>query len=237
MRTVFSLLRACVPAMFLCFTAGSASAVPVTATLTADNHYALYYGNADGSGMTFVGMNEIGAGGDPGEFNWSLPETFTFETDADYIYIVAWSDDVVAQGLIGQFNIASGLFVTGTNGWEVAIADEDLDDGSPAPATGVLSSFVFGATWGNVTNSLPNGAAPWGTVPGVATSAAWIWGGELIGGGLGGREYQVFRFRPAGEEIPEPASVALLLTGLLALAVQKRRSCGAHGARSARSAD
>ena len=37
-----------------------ASAATIRGTLTADNHYGLYYGQADGSGLTFVGRNEKG---------------------------------------------------------------------------------------------------------------------------------------------------------------------------------
>ena len=35
----------------------------VEASFTADNHYALYYGDAHGSGLTFVGRNEPGPAG------------------------------------------------------------------------------------------------------------------------------------------------------------------------------
>ncbi len=38
----------------------------VQASFTADNHYALYYGDADGSQLTFVGRNEPGPSGNPG---------------------------------------------------------------------------------------------------------------------------------------------------------------------------
>ena len=38
----------------------------VQASFTADNHSALYYGDADGSQLTFVGRNEPGPSGNPG---------------------------------------------------------------------------------------------------------------------------------------------------------------------------
>ena len=40
-----------------------AIAASMTATLTADNHYALFTGNASGTEWGFVGRNEKGAGG------------------------------------------------------------------------------------------------------------------------------------------------------------------------------
>ena len=95
--------------------AGSAQAV-TTATFTADNHYGLYaeYGGV----IDFVGANESGAAGSSGGYNWSQAETFTFATP-DTVYIAAWSDDVVAQGLIGQFVFDGREVLTGDEGWEV----------------------------------------------------------------------------------------------------------------------
>src|SRR5262245_64070490 len=81
------------------------STLGVTATLTADNHYALYAGQADGSQLTLLGTNELGPGGAPGAFNWSLPETWTFSVgEGDYIYVLAW-DDGGAQMWTGQFTL------------------------------------------------------------------------------------------------------------------------------------
>jgi hypothetical protein len=52
----------------------TADAATITATVTADNHYALYYGTQ--SNLTFVGRNEKGSSGNPGDVNWSVPVTF-----------------------------------------------------------------------------------------------------------------------------------------------------------------
>ena len=81
--------------------AGTAQA-ETTATFTADNHYAIY-GEYDGT-LELIGSNESGASGSPGAYNWSLAETFTFDTP-DTVYIAAWSDDRVAQGLLGQLTV------------------------------------------------------------------------------------------------------------------------------------
>ena len=129
-----------VAAFFAALLIPSASyAVPVTATFTADNHYAIYYGAVDGSTMTFVGRNELDAAGSPGEFNWSLPETFNFDAaDGDYVYLAAWSDDVEAQGLLGQITTPAGTYYTNTADWEVAYAFSDIDDGGAAPTTAAM---------------------------------------------------------------------------------------------------
>ncbi len=62
----------------------------VEASFTADNHYALYYGDANGSGLTFVGRNEPGPAGNPGTWNWSKPESFAFDAPAgSHLFLVA----------------------------------------------------------------------------------------------------------------------------------------------------
>src|SRR5579862_2644107 len=94
-------------ALFASATPSFATPVTVNATVTADNHYALFYGI--GNNLNFVGRNELGGDGNPGTYNWSLPEQFSFTADTgEYLYIIAWSDDSVAQGLIGQFQLSNG---------------------------------------------------------------------------------------------------------------------------------
>lgn len=110
-----------------------AIAATMTATLTADNHYALFTGNKSGTEWNFIGRNEKGSRGiaqsefvynadgsyNPtyignnvisgdvargGKDNWSMPETWTYDINKnDYLYVVAWDDGLVAQSWIGQF--------------------------------------------------------------------------------------------------------------------------------------
>ena len=58
---------------------GAARSLSITAHLTADNHYALYHGNADASDLTLVGRNEVGYAGSTGGAPWNVPETWTFD--------------------------------------------------------------------------------------------------------------------------------------------------------------
>lgn len=86
--------------------ATQASAYNLSATITADNHYALYLGAAGGTNLRFIGRNELGAGGSPGTYNWSEAESWNATYGAgDYIYLVGWSDNSVAQGWIGEFQL------------------------------------------------------------------------------------------------------------------------------------
>lgn len=76
--------------------AKAGNVVSVNGTITADNHYALYYGSNNGSSLTFVGQNESGFGGSPGNYNWSVAENWNFTmNEGDYIYIAAWSDNAL----------------------------------------------------------------------------------------------------------------------------------------------
>ncbi|MEO1391201.1 MAG: hypothetical protein AAFV85_28045 [Cyanobacteria bacterium J06634_6] len=118
------------------FVAGAsqqALAASMTATLTADNHYALFTGNEAGTEWGFIGRNEKGAKGiaqkdfirnsdgsynstfigdgvtsgdvaQAGTYNWSMTETWTYEVeDGDYLYVTVWDDRSVNEGWIGQF--------------------------------------------------------------------------------------------------------------------------------------
>ena len=92
--------------------ASAALAISMTATVTADNHYALYLGTKS-SITSYIGRNELGSSGDPGTYNWSQPETFTFAINpGDYIYVAGWSDDSTAQGWIGQFVSSAGTILS-----------------------------------------------------------------------------------------------------------------------------
>src|SRR5262245_8683989 len=89
----------------------SSYAVPFTATITADNHYAFYYGTD--AGLTYVGRNELGDAGNPGAYNWSLPETFADIDipDGQYLYIVAWNSGG-PQAWLGQFVSANSTILS-----------------------------------------------------------------------------------------------------------------------------
>ncbi len=210
--------------MIFIFILGSvtrAYAINIEATITADNHYGLYFGAVNGSFATFVGRNELDSGGSPGSYNWSLAESFTFDiTAGDYIYVVAWSDDGTAQGLIGQFVIpdVGTTILTNTLDWEVYLTFNDLDDGSPAPTESELASEISGASWNIVSDYIDHGSSPWGYIPGISSEADWIWGSALTPGSDYG-EYQIFRTKV----VPEPATVLLLGLGCLALRKKRRR--------------
>lgn len=210
-----------------------AAAATVTATLTADNYYAMYLGTSTGNDMRFIGRNELGRSGNPGTYNWSLAETWTFDPRAtDYLYIAAWSDNSIAQGWIGQFTYTGGQFLTNlTDGWQVFLTNNDLGDNSPAPTASALSGIVSAAVWNNVQYALNHGVSPWGKIPGIADSAKWIWGTpDMTNRGSGAGEVQLFRRPLTGitpAPVPLPAPMLLLGSALAVIPLVRRRPVSA----------
>jgi len=196
----------------------NAFAIPVTATVTADNHYAIFSGT-DAS-LTYRGTNESGALGSPGTYNWSEAETWTFDVPTgEYIYVVGWSDNSVAQGWKGQFVTSSGTIYSDSS-WQYLLsstAANDLGDGSlPPSASDVTSTIIANQPW--LTGVNTNAYSAWGSVVGLESSTAqWIWGSSMFpGSGTG--EYQVFR-----HAVPEPTTMLLLGIGLIGLARIRRK--------------
>lgn len=215
--------------------AGSVYALQVDATLTADNHYALYTGNEDGSGLTLHVQDSVQAGD---TYAWETPETTTFTmTNDQYVYVVGWSDDDVAQGWLGQFTSSFGTQYSNVTDWEFIATNDSgpwdtAGDWSVAEETD-LAAYISNATttssWLNIDPawSVPNGGYPWGgstgaLVSGIDAAADWIWGGDLVGGADYG-EYLVFRTKLSGNEVPEPGTMLLMGLGLAGIAGFRRK--------------
>lgn len=204
--------------------AATANADLINATVTADNHYALYTGST--SSVSFVGRNEMGASGSPGTYNWSRAESWSF-TGGAFIYIVAWSDDHVAQGLLAQIAGVSDTYNSGDSRWEVYPTFVARGDGSAAPTNAELEGHLATADAGNLWQ-VPhvggnNGIAPWGTIAGIAGNIPWMWvqnpgQPNALVGGSGYGETLVFRMA-----VPAPGAAALLGLGSVSMMRRKRR--------------
>lgn len=206
--------------------ASAATAATVTATITADNHYALYTGAQDGSLLATVGGNELGSGGAPGRYNWSRAETFLFTTDQPFVYLAAWSDDRVAQGALAELTIDDLTLLSGDAQWTVFATGINRDDNDPYPAEAEMAVQIARANaagWDPVDVGGENGVAPWGTISEISPSARWMWLGapdrpNAFGPGYDHDEYLIFR-----AAVPEPSSLVLLIVGGIVSARAVRR--------------
>ncbi len=203
-----------------------------TIHITVDNQYDVYFGDATAT--------DFHAGGDT---NWTDTETWTAlgRDPTDFLYVSTASDHAVAQGFLAEFiNTTAGATIkTGDADWDVFPAGKYLSliDGSwpnpwpPSlmPTQAQVDAAIAYATANNLwtdTTTAPgynNGASPlpWGTRPGIAGDADWIWYDSGTGtsspypapfDGYNHDEFLIFRV----PNVPEPSCAVLLLAGLLA---------------------
>lgn len=213
--------------------AASASADPIlvnppnrntTAVVTADNHYAIYTGID--TNITLIGRNELGASGSVGTYNWSRPETWSFIA-SDFLYLAAWSDDAVAQGLLAQITVGGLSYHSGDSRWQVYKTGQNKGDNSPAPTADEVEVQVgianAGKFWSAPYVGGNNGISPWSTISGIATNIPWMWANSasksnpLIGGSAEG-EYLLFRMA-----VPTSGTAAVFGLGLI-FAARRRRA-------------
>ncbi|MGH7241980.1 MAG: PEP-CTERM sorting domain-containing protein [Phycisphaerales bacterium] len=203
---------------------GVASAEMLDIKITADNHYALY--TSAGGLFTYHGGNELGSGGSPGDYNWSLPETYSFDS-GDRLFIAAWSDDSVAQGVLAQvFDQYQSALHSGNPAWEVYRTNINRGDGDAHPAIEEIAGHVLTADTLNLWESTyigeENGVGPWGTIPEIASNARWMWwnnpdAADPLRGGTSAGEMLIFSM-----QIPTPGALSLAGLGGLCLARRRR---------------
>jgi hypothetical protein len=162
--------------------AGAAQADQWRMSLTADNQFALYVGDAAQTNA-YVGAANY----------WGFTYAFTFPggPGTDVVYVVSASDRAGAQGLIGAFTNESvnRTILTGAD-WEVfpagayAATNPNWPSEWPAnvmPTRAQVDAAIAYGTGNHLwvpavtVPGYTNGVAPWGTRPDIPAAAAWIW--------------------------------------------------------------
>ncbi|MEA5621292.1 hypothetical protein VB711_26155 [Cronbergia sp. UHCC 0137] len=219
-----------------------AIAASITSTVTADNHYGLFYGNKDGSVLNFVGRNELGSGGSQGGYNWSNPETWNFNVNrGDYLYMVVWDDQSVDESWIGQFEFATGqTLLSKASDWEYMISENsnpftragqipvnERDSGhlsgrfeGNVPKAPELAYEIQSGNWVNAQRRGANGISPWGVIPNIDLAADFLnvtTADSQARGSSANTDYTIFRTRYSidrlvPEAIPEPTSLLAIFS-------------------------
>jgi hypothetical protein len=183
---------------------GLASASNSSATLTADNEYWLYSGNATGSNLQLIGHGA----------NWPTANSYSFDVTAgDYLYVMAldWGQPHAWQGL---FNTPSGTVYTNDASW-VAYTTSN---------TTVNAAVISGATWSSLTTELPATSGPWGNVVGDV-NAKWIWNSGIYSGDTAVLFRSATSVDPTSP-VPESDTAAMMVAGLAVLGAMVRRRQG-----------
>lgn len=111
------------------FSRAPSGPVAMHATFTADNHFALYLGPADGTDLRFVGRDTQG--------DWTSSETFALTVEpGDHLFAAAWEDRGDAgstQMLIGEvWHDDRRVLVTSADTLEVQLGPDDANPGNTA---------------------------------------------------------------------------------------------------------
>ncbi len=147
-----------------------------------DNWASVWTGNFAGTALTLRSANPtVGPGGGAAFAN--------FQTADDYLYIAAWSDDAIQQGLLAQVSIdGQTILPDSANAWEVFASGIDLDNAASAPTPATLATQIglantgggasFGwrvPAFGGLNNFTFPPGNPWVTVAGINTLCRWMW--------------------------------------------------------------
>jgi len=122
----------------------------IEVVITADNAYGFAYGTVDAIAKFFGGIENTTAGQ---IFNCGEgPELYTVPAadanDASYLYIIAWDDSAVSNGVLARFRRKEGgggfgedVF-TGTKGWQACATGLKYTIGSKGPDLATINTYI-----------------------------------------------------------------------------------------------
>lgn len=97
-------------------------------------------------------------------------------TAADFVYVVAWSDDAVTQGVLGEIQTRDRIVHSGDDGWSVCATGRNYNTGSGGPPESELNEWLRRCNGGD---------SPSGGWVGVTSSGPSLAIGETNGGSEG----------------------------------------------------
>ncbi len=143
--------------------------------VTADNFYAVYTGTSSAA----TTLHFFGA--------WPqviAPVSITPAAGNDFVYVVAWDDGRVFQGLLATVAVGAGFAPTGSPLWTVCATNRSLASNAAASPTPAVLTQAIGvcnneSSW-HATSNGPNNdnaaaAGFWGSVAPIEGVANWIW--------------------------------------------------------------
>lgn len=230
-------------ATLLLSSAARVDAVQIKGDITADNCFALYTGTNTSANSLYTFTSTSG-NAQQRSCVWDTPVSFNFSTSDSTIYIAAWSDDAIAQGLLHDLTVDGQSLFSGDPRWEVYATGINLAGGYYSPGDDPAPSLTDLTTQINIANAgtggantshgwvkpfvgQANGSAPWYNLPAVDTNAHWTWydsgndtsSGAPLSSSFNHNEYLIFRV-----SVPEPTTAwGLLLVGGLAWQGTRRR--------------
>lgn len=198
------------------FTAGDRSAsFDATAWVTADNYFALYLGQADGTDLRLVGEDSDGS--------WTTVEEIAFEATAlDHLYLAAWEltgDSGSPQMTIGEVELPDEVLGTNADDFEWVLGPSGSNPGalpSGAPPDedellGVIADADAAGDWAFPEVESTRSSSPWGGyLGGLYTDAArYIWADTFDSASITNSEDTYVLFRSV-EPLAGPAGATEL---------------------------
>lgn len=152
--------------------ADPAKIAPLTGHFTCDNSYQVWVGTEDevhtllleATNMKTVNIAQ-------GE---DLPPTTP--EPGQYLYIVAWSDDYIYQGLIGAFK-GDITILSGDSRWKVLPTGRNKHNKQFPSMKEINNAMEDGSdNWRDPTFGATNGGPPWNfPITGIPQAARWMW--------------------------------------------------------------
>lgn len=207
-------------------TSATLQALPVTAHIAADRHYGLYYGAADGSGLTLVGNT--------GNGNGLITQTWNFNIEpGDYLYAVAWNHGGPQRLWMGNFEYQQGALATNATDWlsNIPTGNDPKFNSGHLPVLEQIIANIGDADWEQTAEY--DAIHPWQGTDDLAESARYI--GHATGPGGNNNHYVLFRtsaplialqtsVSDSSSTIPEPPVWLLLMAGFTGMGLFWRRA-------------